>query len=135
MIGAARMYEVTGDARYWWIAEYFLEEVLTARSYAIGNTSLDEHWTTPADQLKGSRWVDKRRVLRGVQPDEVGAAGVWLHRRCALDGRTRSARCSTAGWEHRMRRDWSSISSAGRWDTGGGASLGEDCLCCKWGLV
>jgi DUF1680 family protein len=54
MIGAARMYEVTGDARYRRIAEYFLEEVLTARSYAIGNTSLDEHWTTPADQLKGS---------------------------------------------------------------------------------
>ena len=54
MIGAARMYEVTGDRRYRRIAEYFLEEVLTARSYAIGNTSLDEHWTTPADQLKGS---------------------------------------------------------------------------------
>ena len=54
MIGAARMYEVTGDRRYRRIAEYFLEEVLTARSYAIGNTSLDEHWTTPAGQLKGS---------------------------------------------------------------------------------
>jgi uncharacterized protein len=54
MIGAARMYEVTGDRRYRRIAEYFLEEVLTARSYAIGNTSLDEHWTTPAGELKGS---------------------------------------------------------------------------------
>lgn len=54
MIGAARMYEVMGDGRYRRIAEYFLEEVLTARSYAIGNTSLDEHWTTPAGQLKGS---------------------------------------------------------------------------------
>jgi DUF1680 family protein len=54
MIGAARMYEVTGDRRYRRIAEYFLEEVLTARSYAIGNTSLDEHWTTPAGELKGA---------------------------------------------------------------------------------
>jgi len=54
IIGAARMYEVTGDRRYRRIAEYFLEEVLTARSYAIGNTSLDEHWTTPAGELKGS---------------------------------------------------------------------------------
>jgi uncharacterized protein len=54
MIGAARMYEVTGDPRYRRIAEYFLEEVLTARSYAIGNTSLDEHWTTPAGELRGS---------------------------------------------------------------------------------
>ena len=54
MIGAARMYEVTGDGHYRRIAEYFLEEVLSARSYAIGNTSLDEHWTTPAGQLKGA---------------------------------------------------------------------------------
>ena len=52
IIGAARMYEVTGDRRYREISEYFLSDVLSARSYAIGNTSLDEHWTTPADQLK-----------------------------------------------------------------------------------
>jgi len=54
MIGAARMYEVTGDRRYREIAEYFLEEVLTARNYAIGNTSLDEHWRTPPGQLQGT---------------------------------------------------------------------------------
>ena len=33
IIGAARMYEVTGDRRYREIAEYFLAEVLTARNY------------------------------------------------------------------------------------------------------
>ena len=44
IIGAARMYEVTGDRRYREIAEYFLAEVLAARNYVIGNTSLDEHW-------------------------------------------------------------------------------------------
>jgi hypothetical protein len=54
IIGAARMYEVTGDRRYRDIAEYFLAEVLAARNYAIGNTSLDEHWTTPADRLNGT---------------------------------------------------------------------------------
>jgi DUF1680 family protein len=54
IIGAARMYEVTGERRYREIAEYFLAEVLAARTYAIGNTSLDEHWTTPADELKGT---------------------------------------------------------------------------------
>jgi hypothetical protein len=54
IIGAARMYEVTGDRRYRQIAEYFLEEVLTARNYVIGNTSLDEHWRTPPGQLKGT---------------------------------------------------------------------------------
>jgi len=54
IIGAARMYEITGDRRYRGIAEYFLAEVLTARNYVIGNTSLDEHWKTPPDQLKGT---------------------------------------------------------------------------------
>jgi uncharacterized protein len=54
VLGAARMYEVTGDRRYREIAEYFLAEVLAARNYAIGNTSVDEHWTTPANQLKGT---------------------------------------------------------------------------------
>jgi DUF1680 family protein len=54
IIGAARMYEVTGDRRYRQIAEYFLSEVLTARNYAIGNTSQDEHWKSPAGQLEGT---------------------------------------------------------------------------------
>jgi uncharacterized protein len=54
IIGAARMYEVTGDRRYRQITEYFLKEVLTARNYVIGNSSLEEHWTTPPDQLKGT---------------------------------------------------------------------------------
>jgi hypothetical protein len=54
IIGAARMYEVTGDRRYRDIAEYFLAEILAARNYAIGNTSLDEHWKTAPDQLEGT---------------------------------------------------------------------------------
>jgi DUF1680 family protein len=54
IIGAARMYEVTGDRRYRDIVEYFLAEVLTARNYVIGNMSLDEHWKTPPDQLQGT---------------------------------------------------------------------------------
>ncbi len=54
IIGAARMYEVTGERRYRQIAEYFLSEVEAARNYAIGNTSLDEHWKTPPGQLKGT---------------------------------------------------------------------------------
>ena len=54
IIGAARMYEVTGDRRYREIAEYFLSEVLAARNYAIGNTSQDEHWKTPAGHLEGT---------------------------------------------------------------------------------
>lgn len=54
IIGAARMYEVTGDQRYRDIATYFLETVLDEHSYAIGNTSDDEHWKAPAGSLAGS---------------------------------------------------------------------------------
>jgi DUF1680 family protein len=54
VIGAARMYELTGDARYRGIAQYFLDEVLTERSYAIGNTSVGEFWRSDPGNLKGS---------------------------------------------------------------------------------
>ena len=54
VIGAARMYELTGDTRYRDIAAYFLEEVLTERSYAIGNTSVGESWRSEPGNLKGS---------------------------------------------------------------------------------
>jgi DUF1680 family protein len=53
-IGAARMYELTGDVRYRGIAQYFLDEVLTERSYAIGNTSVNEFWRSDPGNLKGS---------------------------------------------------------------------------------
>jgi DUF1680 family protein len=41
-IGAARQYEVTGDARSRRIAEFFWQRVALARSYAIGGNSDDE---------------------------------------------------------------------------------------------
>jgi hypothetical protein len=54
ILGAARTYEVTGDSRYRQIAEYFLGEVLAARNYVIGNTSIEEFWRTPPGQLQGT---------------------------------------------------------------------------------
>jgi DUF1680 family protein len=54
VIGAARMYELTGEARYRDIAQYFLEEVLTERSYVIGNTSVGESWRSDPGNLNGS---------------------------------------------------------------------------------
>ena len=54
VIGAARMYELTGERRYREVAEYFLNEVLTERCYAIGNMSDDEHWKGGPGDLKGS---------------------------------------------------------------------------------
>ena len=54
IIGAARTYEVTGDIRYRQIAEFFLDDVLRKRTYAIGNTSENEHWRNSAGDLEGT---------------------------------------------------------------------------------
>lgn len=54
VIGAARMYELTGDSRYRDIATYFLDEVLAERNYCIGNCSVDEHWKSDAGDLRGT---------------------------------------------------------------------------------
>ena len=44
VIAAARLYELTGDKRYWSIADYFWDEVTSERSYCTGGTSNFEHW-------------------------------------------------------------------------------------------
>ncbi|HET7790865.1 MAG TPA: beta-L-arabinofuranosidase domain-containing protein, partial [Gemmatimonadales bacterium] len=44
VIGAARRYELTGEARYRDIAEYFWREVTTRRAYCTGGTSNGEGW-------------------------------------------------------------------------------------------
>jgi DUF1680 family protein len=44
MIGAARQYEVTGDARYHNIAHFFWQEVAGRRTFCTGGTSYKEHW-------------------------------------------------------------------------------------------
>jgi DUF1680 family protein len=44
VIAAARLYELTGEKRYWNIANYFWDEVTGERSYCTGGTSNFEHW-------------------------------------------------------------------------------------------
>jgi hypothetical protein len=51
IIGAARRYELTGDARYRDIAEYFWRQVTGHRCYATGGTSNVERWRTEPDVL------------------------------------------------------------------------------------
>lgn len=53
IIGAARRYELTGDARYRRIAEFFWTQVAQHRSYATGGTSNGEHWRSDPDKLAG----------------------------------------------------------------------------------
>jgi DUF1680 family protein len=51
IIGAARLYEITGDLRYRWIAEFFWRQVTAHRCYVTGGTSNVERWRTGPDQL------------------------------------------------------------------------------------
>jgi DUF1680 family protein len=51
IIGAARRYELTGDARYRRIAEFFWTQVTQHRAYATGGTSNEEHWRSDPDKL------------------------------------------------------------------------------------
>ena len=44
VIAAARLYELTGDKRYWNIADYFWNEVTSERAYCTGGTSNFELW-------------------------------------------------------------------------------------------
>jgi uncharacterized protein len=44
IIGAARLYELTGDTRYHDIADYFWQEVTARRAFCSGGTSYREHW-------------------------------------------------------------------------------------------
>jgi uncharacterized protein len=44
VIAAARLYELTGDRRYWNIADYFWNEVTSERSFCTGGTSNFELW-------------------------------------------------------------------------------------------
>jgi DUF1680 family protein len=51
IIGAARRYELTRDAQYRDIAEFFWYEVTSARTYCTGGTSNAEHWRTEPRHL------------------------------------------------------------------------------------
>ena len=51
VIGAARRYELTGDARDRAIAEYFWRQVTGHRAYCTGGVSNREHWRSDPDQL------------------------------------------------------------------------------------
>lgn len=50
VIGAARLYELTGEQRYRTIAEFFWDRVVNHHSYVIGGNSDHEHFGPP-DQL------------------------------------------------------------------------------------
>jgi hypothetical protein len=52
VIGAARGYELTGDASYHEIASYFWRQVASLHTYATGGTSNSEFWQDPGKLAK-----------------------------------------------------------------------------------
>ena len=51
VIGAARRFELTGDPRFHDVAEFFWYAVASARTYATGGSSNNEHWLTSPGRL------------------------------------------------------------------------------------
>jgi len=51
VIAAARRYEISGDMRFHDVADFFLYEVVSARSYVTGGTSNGEGWPGQAREL------------------------------------------------------------------------------------
>ena len=51
IIGAARRYELTGERRYWQIADFFWKQVSGPRAYCTGGGSNFEHWRTEPGRL------------------------------------------------------------------------------------
>ena len=52
IVGAARRYELLGDARYRKAVEFFWDRVVNTRTYATGGTSNNEHWPDPNQMAK-----------------------------------------------------------------------------------
>jgi uncharacterized protein len=51
VIAAARRYELSGDTRFQDVADYFLYEIINARSYVTGGSSNAEGWLAPPRKL------------------------------------------------------------------------------------
>src|ERR1022692_659886 len=58
VIAAARLYELTGDKRYWNIADYFWNEVTSERSFCTGGTSNWEFWRSEPGVLSTELSMD-----------------------------------------------------------------------------
>lgn len=56
IIGAARLYELTGEKRYGTIARFFWDRVVDTRSYAPGGVDFHEHFRAPGEEAKFLNW-------------------------------------------------------------------------------
>ena len=101
VIGAARRYELTGEARYREIAAFFLHTITTDRIYCTGGTSYDEYWRTPPGNLSANWEKPRKSVAVAITCSSWRAmsTGGRLTRAWSI---TTSARFSTAGWARKI---------------------------------
>ena len=116
VIAAARLYEMTGDKRYWNIADYFWNEVTSERAYCTGGISNFEFW-----QNGSWRAVDPTQRRHGggllrIQHDEADAASVRLVTAAAIHGLLRTPSVQSPHGNHRSGNRNNGLFSAGwRW--------------------
>jgi len=56
IIGAARLYELTGEKRYATIARFLWDRVIETRAYAPGGVDFHEHFRAPGEEAKFLNW-------------------------------------------------------------------------------
>ena len=56
IVGAARMYELTGEKRYGTIARFFWDRAVTTRSFAPGGVDFHEHFRAAGEEAKFLNW-------------------------------------------------------------------------------
>ena len=56
IVGAARMYELTGEKRYETIARFFWDRAVDERSFAPGGVDFHEHFRAPGTEAKFLNW-------------------------------------------------------------------------------
>ena len=56
IIGAARLYELTGEKRYATIARFLWDRVIGTRSYAPGGVDFHEHFRAPGEEAEFLNW-------------------------------------------------------------------------------
>jgi hypothetical protein len=71
VIGAAKLYEITGEEKYRKMAEFFWEVVTRTRSYIIGGNSINEHFRPPNNEKLGVETLETCNTYNMLKLTEI----------------------------------------------------------------
>lgn len=71
VIGAAKLYEITGDESYRKMAEFFWDTVTRTRSYIIGGNSINEHFRPPYNEKLGVETLETCNTYNMLKLTEI----------------------------------------------------------------